>query len=106
MFINILEQLMKENNISEYKLTQELALSKSAIWNWRQGCQPAADKIVKLADYFEVSTDYLLGRESDSGIINTNANLTEDESEIISLYRKMSFQDKNQLRGFAKALVY
>ena len=106
MFIKRLEELMEESNISEYKLTQELQLSKSAIWNWKKGCQPSADKVIKLADYFEVSTDYLLGRSDETGIVRSNANLAPDEAELLDLYRQMSFQDKNQLKGFAKALVY
>lgn len=106
MFIERLEELMKTKEITEYKLTQELKLSKSAVWNWKQGCQPTADKIIKLADYFEVSTDYLLGRESEIGIVNSNANLSADQAELLQLYNKMNFKDKNQLLGFAKALVY
>lgn len=106
MFIQRLEELMQEKEISEHKLTQELNLSKSSVWNWKQGSQPGADKILLIANYFEVSTDYLLGRSNDLGIIQTNANLKPDEAELITLYKKLSFQNKNQLIGFAKALAY
>lgn len=105
MFIKRLEELMEGNNISEYKLTQELKLSKSAIWNWKQGCQPSADKIIKIAEYFDVTTDYLLGRESDSGIINTNANLAPMENDVLTLFRKLSKQDQFKALGFLQALA-
>ena len=106
MFIQRLNELLLETNTSRYKLSKELNISDSTIWNWQNGHQPTADKIIKIANYFEVSTDYLLGRSNDLGIIQTNANLKPDEAELITLYKKLSFQNKNQLIGFAKALAY
>lgn len=106
MFIDRFNQLCKETNTTRYKLSTLIGISNSTMYGWDKGQQPAADTIVKIADYFEVSADYLLGRSNDIGIINANANLATDEVEILNLYRQMNFQDKNQLRGFAKALVY
>lgn len=106
MFINRFNELCREKNVTRYKLSTDLQIGNSTIYGWEKGQQPTADKLIKLADYFEVSTDYLLGRSNDVGVIETNANLTQDQQELLSLYSKMSFQDKNQLIGFAKALVY
>lgn len=106
MFINRFNELCREKNVTRYKLSTDLQIGNSTIYGWEKGQQPTADKLIKLADYFEVSTDYLLGRSNDVGIIETNANLTQDQQELLSLYNRMSFQDKNQLIGFAKALVY
>lgn len=105
MFISRLEQLMKEANITEYKLTQELSLSKSAIWNWKQGSQPSADKIILIADYFEVSTDYLLGRSNDVGVIEMNVSLTSFQNKLLEVVSKLSRDDQFQVLGFAQALV-
>jgi len=104
-FIKRLEQLMYDEKISEYKLTQELNLSKSAIWNWKQGSYPTADKLVKLADYFEVSVDYLLGRSDDIGIIETNANLTPFQNKLLTVMAALSRDDQFQVLGFAQALA-
>lgn len=106
MFLERFNQLCKETNTSRYKLSKLIGISNSTMYGWDKGQQPSADTVVKIADYFEISTDYLLGRSNDLGIINTNANLTPDEEEVLLLYRQMSFQNKNQLKGFAKALVY
>lgn len=62
--------------------------------------------LVKLANFFEVSIDYLLCRENDMGIISLSTELSPDQSELLDLYNKMSFRDRNQLLGFAKGLVY
>lgn len=104
---SVLNALLKERKLTQTDLAIAIGVSNAAISYWLNGRKEAtADNIIALADYFEVSTDYLLGRSNDVGIIETNANLTQDQQDLLSLYNKMSFQDKNQLLGFAKALVY
>ena len=107
----MLKTLLKELRIEKGKTQAELALAlnlaRYIISNWEQGrTEPNATQLTMLADYFEVSTDYLLGRSDETGIVRSNANLAPDEAVLLDLYRQMCFQDKNQLKGFAKALVY
>jgi len=65
--------LMKSRNIKASHLTRELSLSHGVITQWKQGLQkPSSDAIVKIADYFGVSTDYLLGRTSESTFTASN----------------------------------
>ena len=107
MLKNTLKELRMEKGKTQAELALALNLARYIISNWEQGrTEPNATQLTLLADYFEVSTDYLLGRSDDTGLVQANANLTPDEEEILMLYRQMSFQDKNQLKGFAKALVY
>ena len=106
MFIQRFNELCKEKNVTRYKLSNDLQIGNSTIYGWEKGQQPTADKLIKLADYFEVSTDYLLGRSNDIGVIETNANLTKEETELLNLFNQMSFRDKNRLLGFAQGLVY
>ena len=54
-------QLKKDGKISLNKLEKELGFGKSTISSWETK-KPASDKLEKLADYFGVSVDYLLGR--------------------------------------------
>lgn len=59
-----LNKLMEEEHISAYKLSKDIGVSQSVIGYWRKGkTTPNADYIIKLAEYFEVCTDYLLGRQ-------------------------------------------
>lgn len=106
MFLDIFSQLKRERDINDRQFAIASNIPYSTVRGWTyQKKLPDLEGLVKIADYFEVSTDYLLGRSNDVGIIETNANLTQDQRELLSLYNKMSFQDKNQLLGFAKALV-
>ena len=50
--------------ISQQKLAKEIGVTQKAIDFWEKGInEPKASYIVKLAIYFKVSTDYLLGLE-------------------------------------------
>lgn len=102
-----IRELRKEKGITQEQLADAVNVKKYTIGDWeRNRTEPNITTLVAMADYFEVSTDYLLGRSDDTGLVQANANLTPDEEEVLMLYRQMSFQDKNQLKGFAKALVY
>lgn len=59
----LIKELRIEKGISQYQLGQEIGVSQKAIDYWEQGInEPKASYIIALADYFNVSTDYLLGR--------------------------------------------
>jgi len=63
MFRIVLKQLREENGMSQYKFAEEIGVVQSTVGNWESGTrEPNLDTLCKLADYFEVSTDYLLGR--------------------------------------------
>ena len=55
--------LMKKNSVTAAQLSKELGLSKSTFTQWKQGLQnPSFDIVSKIADYFNVSIDYIAGR--------------------------------------------
>lgn len=64
MFRIKLKELREKKGISQYRLADELKLSQSAIGNWEAGKrEPDFATIQRIADYFGVTVDYILGRE-------------------------------------------
>ena len=62
MFGERLKELRKENNITQQQLSDSLGCSQSMIARWESGeCEPTESVIKKVAEYFSVSADYLLG---------------------------------------------
>ena len=58
--------LRKSNGLTQKKLAEEMELSELAIQNYEsQRRKPAFDVLIALADYFDVSLDYLVGRSED-----------------------------------------
>nr|DAH27826.1 MAG TPA: Repressor protein CI [Caudoviricetes sp.] len=63
MFSEILVKLMEERNVTAYQIAKATGLSNTALSRYKSGKQdPAIDKLIAIADFFDVSTDYLLGR--------------------------------------------
>lgn len=61
-----LRSLRTEKNIGQNALAKALGLSNASISYWETGKQePCAEAIFKLARYFGVSADYLLGLSED-----------------------------------------
>lgn len=65
MFFNNLELMCSNKKIKMTQLLKELQLSKSAISRWRSGVLPNGEILIKIADFFECSIDYLVGRTDD-----------------------------------------
>lgn len=63
-----LNKLIKENSITKYALAKKISVSKQAVLWWCDGiCEPTISNLKKLAEYFDVSADYLLGLEDETG---------------------------------------
>ena len=59
----ILKKLRKEKGISQLKLALDLNMSQNTISRYETGeREPGICELVKIADYFDVSIDYLVGR--------------------------------------------
>lgn len=55
-------QLLQEQNITAYKVAKETGISNATLSDWKNGRSvPKADKLQKIADYFGVSIDFLMG---------------------------------------------
>ena len=61
---SIFVELLQRNGVSTYQVSKATGIAQSVFSSWKNGIsKPKADKLKKIADYFGVSTDYLLGRD-------------------------------------------
>lgn len=60
-----IRRLRQEQGLNQVALGQRIGASKQSVSNWENGnIVPSIDLLLRLADFFGVSTDYLLGRVS------------------------------------------
>ncbi|MGI6014321.1 MAG: helix-turn-helix domain-containing protein [Oscillospiraceae bacterium] len=65
-FQNRLITIRKSNNLTQKQLASAIGLSEVGVQNYESGRRkPAFDVLIALADYFDVSLDYLVGRSDD-----------------------------------------
>ena len=96
-----IKELCNRKSISIAKLESDLGFGNSSIKKWEKTSSPSVDKIVKVANYFEVSVDFLLGR---SEIESSISEIINDE-DIISFQRarqKMTAHDRNKMMQMLK----
>ncbi len=90
MLGNRLKSLREELNLKQEELANRLSVSASAIGMYERGSrEPNNELTLRFANFFEVSTDYLLGK---SNIRNAEKELQKasNNSEILSYYNQLN----------------
>ena len=68
IFGNRLKNLRKKNDEMQSDLAEVLKVDTSMISLWENGKNyPEVKKLIEIAEHYEVSTDYLLGLEDETG---------------------------------------
>lgn len=61
MFYDNFLALCKQKNVAPSAVMRAIGLNKSSATYWKKGSIPSSDTLQKLADYFSVTVDFLLG---------------------------------------------
>lgn len=91
-----IRSLRKNFNISQVELASKLGVTKQCVSNWENdNILPSIDMLVKIAKYFNVSTDFLLGL-SDNKTVDVYG-LSDEEIAHIKLLIKDLKAAKNRI---------
>lgn len=94
---NVFKELREKNGLSQAEMSRRTGISQQALSHMEvSGRLPSADNLLKIANIFNVSADFLLGVEETE--LNNN-------KEIINLYNKMSDQEKQSFIKFGEYLI-
>lgn len=108
-FYERIEMLRKEHKISQGALEKKLGFSNGSISKWRTS-MPTHKRLQVLADYFQVSVDYLVTGETAAftGSNELNAQAAETARQIYThdrvLFDVYCSADKDRLVEYAKKL--
>lgn len=107
-FSQKIKELRTEKGISQDELANATGLSHGCIAMLEVGKRaPTATTLTALADFFEVSTDYLLGRADDFGVIsistqkNPTSDLTSEEKHLLETFRKLDMKNRMHVTAYA-----
>ncbi len=62
-FYDRLRAVMAEKGVTRYRLVKDLPIYDGYFTNWKKGKSPNILTLIMLADYLDVTIDYLVGRE-------------------------------------------
>ena len=90
--------LRKKNSLTIQELAGVIQKSKSNISGYESGAfEPSAQTIIKICDYFSISSDWLLFGKESSGVV-----LTDKEAHLIELYDQLPAHDQNEITEIMK----
>ena len=79
-----LRELRKINNLTQKDLGKKMGVSAQTILNWENNVyQPSVNELIKLADIFNVSLDYLVNRERKNNIDDIKKELAKMPQDIL-----------------------
>lgn len=79
-----IKELRTAHNLTQVEFGNKLSVAKQTVSNWENNnIQPSIDMLIKIADFFGVSTDYLLGRNNDNSL--DISSLTEEQAAHIRM---------------------
>lgn len=110
IFWEVFYHLCENNNKTPNAVCKELNLSNATATHWKNGTMPKGDVLSNIADYFNVSTDYLLGRtDQPNGFINNengfksiNVNGSVGNNSINNNYAELDKHDRELLEEYNK----
>ena len=80
----IFEQLLQENHITQNKFAKLSGVPQSTLSNWKNNVStPKTSTMQKIADFFNVSVDYLLGQTDIKNKPSTNSEELNKEFNIL-----------------------
>ena len=102
-FADRLKSIRKSAGLTQMKVAELTKLSQSNINTWERGRSlPLPDGLIALANCFNCSVDYLLGRENEDGTIVIN---NAPKSKIEELYEQLNRQNQIMVLGYITALL-
>ena len=90
---NIIKRLRKEKGLTQTQLAETFNVDQTAISKWENDkAIPDTQTLIRLAEFFDVSTDFLLGRSNlyyPDRIKNAAPALSDEERRLLEMYRSL-----------------
>lgn len=105
-----IKELAKKQGLSINLLEEKLGYSRNTIYNLKNS-KPSTERISEIADYFHVSTDYLLGRTDNPNVAGKpQANQEIDINDLdgrIMLFdgKPLTDEDKRAIKGIIEGFM-
>lgn len=104
-----IKELRNEQNLTQKELAQRINSTDKNIWAYENKiATPPLETLIRLADFFNCSLDYLVGRSDDFGninIIKSIEQLPDNEKNLLFNYKKLPPDLQNRFHSYLKKLL-
>lgn len=103
----ILKKLRLESGISQKELAEKLGVSPTNIYNYEIGrTQPSIEWLIKIADFFDVSVDYLIERTDDFGNFKkSDVEIDKTTQRLLKILSTFNERQKERVLAYAEGVL-
>lgn len=105
-FQNVFRQLRLSSNLTQNEMAEKIGISRSTIGMYETGArEPDFETLEKIADYFNVDTDFLLGRTSQTTLLPETIGTYSKTQELTAVYEQLSPHNQGKVLTYSKSLL-
>lgn len=94
-----IRDLRKQKRMSQTELAKSAGVSQATVTAWETGkAEPSSSAVARLADIFNVTTDYLLGRPNKQETKKDDVELSDDDVIMTWRGKPLSDEDRELIR--------
>ena len=98
----IYQKLLDMNGVKSADVARATGISNMTFSDWKKGkSTPKMDKIEKIAKYFGVTTDYIIGKKSEVPSLS----MADEHFELIKLYSSLSEADQKAIMQIMRSMA-
>ncbi len=106
MFVELLNDLLEEHNLNRKQFAEQSGIPYTTVIGWTNlNRLPDYTALIKVADFFECSIDYLTGRQENFGNSYSSVEASPEEQNLLRYYRKLEPENKELISKPTKNLV-
>ena len=99
-FFSRFEDLCKERNTTPNAVAKAIGAASGSVTAWKRGTAPRNTTLAKIAAYFNVSTDYLLGHSAGSNDVLASADIA-----FYGEYQELGEEQKQTVRDMVRIML-
>lgn len=106
MFTEIFNELLEEKQINRKQFAEQSGIPYTTVVGWTNtGRLPDFNALVKIADFFQCSVDYITGRQKNvEGSVFYSAEISPQGRTLLNGFNKLDQQDKELVLKLTKRL--
>ena len=90
-----IQELRTSAGLTQRELAEQIGVKNYTVANWEQNrTEPSIKDLIDLANFFEVSVDYLIGRENELGQVVVFKNLSDCQKELLCTFETLNEEQK------------
>ncbi len=105
MFVKLFNELLEEHNLNRKQFAEQSGIPYTTVIGWTKlNRLPDYTALIKIADFFQCSIDYLAGRQDYYGNPYSSVEVSSLEQNMIKHFRKLNSENQEIISKLTKNL--